>query len=230
MNALREWGVDPSKLSDTVRLLEKNSKWEYENLPYWDGEVDCCINAYTLANGAWLKADVEKLVHWFEAHQLSDGGWNCEWIEGSICSSFHSTLNSLKGLLEYEMYTGKSTREVRKKGEEYLLQRSLFKKKKSGEIVGDWALRFCYPFYWQYNVFNALDYFRKSSIYQMDTKDSRLNEAIEIIRAKQQSDGTWIRQYKIPGKEWFEIDSQVGSPSKWLTLIGLRILRWWDSN
>ena len=36
---------------------------------------------------------------WFLEHRLADGGWNCEWVEGSTRSSFHSTLNTLKGLL-----------------------------------------------------------------------------------------------------------------------------------
>jgi hypothetical protein len=50
-------------------------------LPYWGGEVDCCINAFTLANGAWLGTDVSSLHEWFVEHQLADGGWNCEWVE-----------------------------------------------------------------------------------------------------------------------------------------------------
>lgn len=148
LNSLREWGIEASLLNDTARLLDESCRWEYNDLPYWEGEVDCCINSYTIANGAWLSADVEKLVEWFASHQNEDGGWNCEWINGATHSSFHSTLNSLKGLLEYEILSGKTTRELRKHGEEYLLQRNLFRKKRSGEIVGEWALRFNYPFRW----------------------------------------------------------------------------------
>lgn len=106
LNALREWGLDAAVLAGTADLLAKNSTWEYENLPYWDGEVDCCINVFTLANGVWLGADVAGLAQWFIDHQLPDGGWNCEWVEGSTRSSFHSTINSLKGLLFYEEAVG----------------------------------------------------------------------------------------------------------------------------
>ena len=91
LNSLREWGLDASVLAGTAELLAANSRWEYEGLPYWGGEVDCCINAYTLANGAWLGADVSGIVDWFVEHRLPDGGWNCEWTQGSTCSSFHST-------------------------------------------------------------------------------------------------------------------------------------------
>ena len=100
LNSLREWGIDAEVLRErrTAELLAANSRWEYEDRPYWSGEVDCCINAWTVANGVWLGADVTGIVDWFLEHQLSDGGWNCEWVEGSTRSSFHSTLNSLKGL------------------------------------------------------------------------------------------------------------------------------------
>ena len=108
LNTLRDWGLDAAALAGTAELLARNSRWEYDDLPYWGGEVDCCINAYTLANGAWLGADVSGIARWFPDHRMADGGWNCEWVEGSTRSSFHSTLNSLKGILYYEDATGGS--------------------------------------------------------------------------------------------------------------------------
>src|SRR3546814_11257556 len=86
-----------------MRISDWSSDVCSSDLPYWDGEVDCCINAWTVANGVWLGMPVDELADWFVRHQLPDGGWNCEWIEGSTRSSFHSTLNSLKGLLAYEI-------------------------------------------------------------------------------------------------------------------------------
>ena len=113
----------------TAERLAANSRWEYDNLPYWGGEVDCCINAWTLMNGLWLGADVDGLGAWFVEHRLADGGWNCDWVEGSTRSSFHSTLNSLKGLLAYEMATGgtDATRAAGHSGTEYLLSRRLIR-------------------------------------------------------------------------------------------------------
>src|SRR6185312_2126217 len=58
LNTLRDWGLDAAALSGTADLFAANSRWEYDDLPYWGGEVDCCINAFTLANGGWLEADV----------------------------------------------------------------------------------------------------------------------------------------------------------------------------
>ncbi len=68
------------------------------------------------------------IAEWFVEHRLADGGWNCEWVEGSTRSSFHSTLNTLKGLLAYEAGDRRDRRDAcgaRRAGEEYLLERGL---------------------------------------------------------------------------------------------------------
>jgi hypothetical protein len=232
LNALRDWGLDPAVLSGTVEKLAANSRWEYEDLPYWGGEVDCCINAFTLANGAWLGADVSELALWFLDHQLADGGWNCEWVEGSTRSSFHSTLNSLKGLLFYESTTGASDalRDARRVGESYLLERRLLRTRSSGELVGPWATHFAYPFRWVYSALNAVDYFRAAALLDGLAPDPRLVDAIDVVRGARQIDGTWIQEARHAGRAWFEVDVPPGEPSKWLTFYGTRVLAWWEDS
>src|SRR5690606_16541108 len=100
---LRDLGLDAAVLAGTAERLAESCRWDYEDLPYWGGEVDVCINAFTLATGAWLGADVSALAAWFPAHRPEDGGWNCEAEEGdSVRSSFHSTLNAVVEMLTYE--------------------------------------------------------------------------------------------------------------------------------
>jgi hypothetical protein len=232
LNSLREWGLDPGVLRArrTIELLAENSRWEYDALPFWGGEVDCCINAWTVANGVWLGADIDGIVDWFLAHQLADGGWNCAWVEGSTRSSFHSTLNSLKGLLAYDTATGgtDATKRARHRGQEYLLQRGLFRRLSTGAPVGDWVNRFVYPVRWAYSVLNAADYFRMASAIDAATPDPRMTDAIDIIRAAQRPDGTWTTAGRQPGRVWFEVDAPAGEPSKWVTLFATRVLAWWD--
>jgi hypothetical protein len=233
LDSLREWGLDAAALRErrTAELLAENSRWEYDNLPYWGGEVDCCINAWTVANGLWLGADITGIVDWFLERRLPDGGWNCEWVRGSSRSSFHSTLNSLKGLLAYDAATGgtDATRAARHDGEEYLLRRGLFRRLSTGEPVAPWVDRFAYPFRWFYNVLNAAEYFRQASVLDDATPDPRIADAIEHIRAARQPDGTWLQARRHPGRVWFEVDAPAGQPSKWLTLFGTRVLDWWDT-
>ena len=210
LNSLREWGLDAAVLAGTAEKLAANSRWEYDNLPYWGGEVDCCINGYTLANGAWLGADVSGLADWFVEHRMPDGGWNCEWVEGSTRSSFHSTLNSLKGILSYEMATGGTAQthggSPRRRGvparappDEPRLS--------TGEQVDHWVNRFAYPFRWYYSVLKATDYFRSASLHDGVAPDARLADAIEAVRGARQPDGTWLQERRHPGRVWFEVDA-----------------------
>lgn len=228
---LREWGLDPAVLAGTAEKIAANSRWEYEDLPYWDGEVDVCINSYTLATGAWLGADVSGLAAWFPAHRLADGGWNCEAEEGdSVRSSFHSTLNAVRGLIAYERLTGDtSVREARHGGEEYLLKRRLMYRLSTGELVGDFATRLVYPNRHRYNVLYALDHFRDASLLEGTPPDPRLAEAVEVVRAARQPDGTWLQTTPLAGRTWFDVDVPEGQPSKWLTFFATRVLDWWDA-
>lgn len=218
LNALREWGIDAAVLGDTAERLAAHSRWEYDDLPYWGGEVDCCINAWTLANGVWLGADVAGIAEWFVDHQLPDGGWNCEWVAGSTRSSFHTTLNALKGLAAYG-----AAPQVRRAGEDYLLRRNLTRRLSTGEPVASWVGHFTYPFRWCYSVLNAADYFRAA-----DRPDPRLADAIAMIRDARQPDGTWLQGRPHAGRVWLEVDAPAGEPSKWLTFFAMRVLQWWD--
>ena len=235
---LREWGVPAATLGDTADRLAASSRWEYDDLPYWDGEVDVCINGWTLATGAWLGVDVGGLEQWFVEHQLADGGWNCEWVEGSTRSSFHSTLNAVDCLRQHEEIRrtrGEAEadypvelRQARRRGEEHLLERHLLYRLSDGEVVGEFATRMAYPYRWAYRVLRALDCFRAAAQLDGTTPDPRLADAVAMVRDARAADGTWIQEWRFPGAVWFEPDVAPGQPSPWLTLHALRVLRWWD--
>lgn len=230
LNALREWGVDASVLAGTAEKLAAHSRWEYDDLPYWEGEVDACINAFTLANGAWLDADVAALHDWFPAHRMADGGWNCDWVEGSTRSSFTSTLNTVVGLLAYEQLTGDdSLRDDRHAAEEYLLERRLMYRLSTGEEVGPWVNARAYPFRGRYNMLHALDHFVNASMRDGTEPDPRLEEAVSRLREARNADGTWSATIRYGGQAWFEVDVPPGEPSPWVTYSALRVLRWWEA-
>ena len=231
LNSLREWGLDAAALLDTADRLERNSHWDYDDLPYWDGEVDCCINAYTLANGTWLGRDMTHLARWFVEHQMEEGGWNCDWVEGSTRSSFHSTLNSLLGILEYEIRVGGNSEltKARHRAEEYLLQRHLLHRNSSGDHVSNWVSNFSYPERWKYSALRAAEYFRRASLHDQKMPDSRIGKAMDLIRESGEADGRYLQGRTYPGKVWFEVDVPEGQASKWITLFAHRTLKWWES-
>lgn len=231
LNALREWGTDPAALAGTAELLEA-CRWEYDELPYWDGEVDACINAFTVANGLWLGRDMDALAAWFSDHLLDDGGWNCFWVDGATRSSFHSTLNALNGLLAHEEATGGTarTREARRSGEEYLLVRGLRYRLSTGEpvVLERDPADLAYPLRWRHDVLRGTDYFRRAALFDGLAPDPRLFDAVAALRATRRPDGRWIQGDRDPGDMWFEVDVPPGAPSPWLTFYATRVLDWWD--
>jgi hypothetical protein len=171
---------------------------------------------------------VDEVVARLVAEQLEDGGWNCEAENGSVRSSFDTTINVLEGLLAHERATGGTAQSIaaRRRGEEYLLERKLFRRKSTGEVVNPAWLQFSFPVRWQYDVLRALDYFRSAG----DVPDSRMDEAFNLLRSKQQSDGTWLLENTHPGKVHFALEDGDGRPSRWNTLRALRVLTWYEQS
>ncbi len=139
-------------------------------------------------------------------------------------SSFDTTINVLEGLLAHEHATGGSARALaaRRRGEEYLLERRLMRRKSTGEVVKPAWLQFSFPLRWHYDVLRALDYFRAAG----DAPDARLDEAIALLRSKQQPDGTWRLEHTHAGQVHFALEDGDGTPSRWNTLRALRVLDW----
>jgi hypothetical protein len=229
---LREFGVvpDSDRIRRTVDLIGANCRWEHDSQPYWEGEVEPCINGALVANGSYFGVDMSPVVERLLGERLADGGWNCEAENGSVRSSFDTTINVLDGLLEYERQTGgtEAVREARQSGEEYLLQRSLFRRLSTGEPADERYLYFLHPNRWHYDASRALDYFRASSLLTGAAPDARLAEAIDHIRSRRLEDGRWPLDWNPTGRTWFDVDDGAGEPSRWITLRALRVLDWYD--
>ena len=226
LQLLRDLGIDPH--SDNVRRavtrVSEGCRWENAGQPFFSGEVEPCINGRTVTLGTYFGVNVDGIVVRLIGEQLEDGGWNCEAENGSVRSSFATTINVLEGLLAHERATGGSAESVaaRRRGEEYLLERALFRRKSTGEVVdADW-LRFSFPIRWHYDVLRGLDYFRSVG----DPPDPRTAEAIDLLRSKRQADGTWLLENTHRGKVHFALEDGDGRPSRWNTLRALRVLRW----
>jgi hypothetical protein len=223
---LRDLGLDPASAAarETVALVRENSRWEHDGQRFFDGEVEPCINGRTVVLGAYFGEDVDGIVSRLLEDQLEDGGWNC-WTEyGSTRSSFDSTINVLEGLLAHEQSTGgtSQTAEARRRGEEYLLERSLFRRKSTGEVAVPAYQTFSFPPRWHYDVLRGLEYFQGAG----GAPDDRMAEAIELMRRKRQPDGTWLLENTHPGAVHFTLEDGDGRPSRWNTLRALRVLRW----
>jgi hypothetical protein len=228
LQTLQILGLDPASESArrAIALVAENGRWEHDRQPYFEGEVEPCINGRTIETGAYFGVDVAPVVERILGERLADGGWNCEAENGSVRSSFDTTINVLDGLLEFERATGGSdgVTEARRGAEEYLLERMLFRRKSTGEVAQPAYLDLAFPYYWHYDVLRALDYFRRAGA----EPDPRMAEGVEHVRSQQQADGRWLLDRIHPGRVHFEIEDGVGAPSRWNTLRALRVLDWWD--
>jgi hypothetical protein len=226
---LRATGVDPAdpRVVSAIDRLQAGFRWheEFGAKPFFDGEVEPCINGGALAAGAYFGHPSEGLVQRLLREQLADGGWNCEAPQ-STRSSYHTTICVLEGLLEFERATAPTpeTTDARRRGEEYLLERRLFRRRSTGDVASPHFLTFAYPPRYEYDVLRALDYFRAAGA----RPDPRMDEALEIVRRRQQPDGRWLldRTHEEALAVSLPFDESAGAPSRWNTLRAMRVLRW----
>ena len=234
---LREFGLDPA--SDETRratdLVRDRVTWkgcgppECDANSFFSGETEPCINGQVAAVGAYFGQDVRTIMDRLLTEQLPDGGWNCD-VPDSSHSSFNTTICVLEALLEYERNGGEEFQATaaRLRGQEYLLERCLFRRRSTGEAIerdrksgAQWS-QFAFPTWWHYDVLRGLDYLRSADVHP----DPRVDEAIEMVASKRDDQGRWPLETQHSGRMPLEIDDGVGRPSRWNTLRALRVLRW----
>jgi len=203
----------------------------FEGNPFFSGEVEPCINGQVAAVGAYFGEDVDGIVERLLPEQLSDGGWNCEAANGATRSSFNTTICVLEALLEWERSRGAQSEvtRARLRGQQYLLERRLFRRRSTGEVIerdrkggASWT-NFAHPTWWHYDVLRGLDYLRSASV----VPDERVTEAIALVRSKRDGDGRWLLDAQYPGSTPVLLDDGERQPSRWNTLRALRVLRWY---
>ena len=227
LHTLYLFGLDPSSEEARRALapVHEAARWEYDsNLRYWEGEVEPCINGRVVAIGAYFGQDIRGIVDRLLNDQMTDGGWNCEQERGSTRGAFDSTLNVLEGLLEYERSTGANgdVAAARRRGEEYLLERGLLRRRSDGEIGQKRWLYVGFPNKWFYDVARVLDYFRIAR----PEPDERMTEALDILESKRDSDGRWPLDHAYHDASLVDFGDVEGQASKWITLRGARVMRW----
>jgi hypothetical protein len=238
---LRDLGLDPAsdQARRAVSLVRDRVTWqgcgpqECDGNAFFEGEVEPCINGQVGAVGAYFGQDIRGIVDRLLGEQLADGGWNCEAPNGSTRSSFNTTICVLEALLEHERATGRcpEVTEARLRGQEYLLERRLFRRLSTGEVIerdrkGDtiW-MRFAFPTWWHYDMLRGLEYLCSAGV----TPDERVAEAIELVASKCDAAGRWLLETRYPGVMPVEIDEGEGRPNRWNTLRALRVLDWYSA-
>jgi len=223
---LRDLGVDPAseRVRTAIDRVRDHVTWgpEFGNSPFFEGEVEPCINGRVVALGAYFSERSDRLVDRLLGEQLADGGWNCEAERGSVRSSFHTTICVLEGLLAFEHAFGAAATvaDARRRAQEYLLDRRLLRRMSTGEIIEPAWTQFAFPPLWHYDLLRALDYLRAAGV----PPDSRVDEAVAIVVERRQQDRRWRLDVRHRNTLHEELAGEVGAPNRWITLRALRVL------
>jgi hypothetical protein len=234
LELLRRFGLDPEseQAKQAVGLVREHVVWRggapvetpWADNRFFEGEVEACINGNVVATGSYFGVDMSPLVDRLLGEQLPDGGWNCEVENGATVSSFGTTINVVEGLLEHERAIGGSdeVRAARRRGEEYMLERRLFRRKSTGEVIDPSWLQFSFPTWYFYDVLRGLEYLRDAAV----KREERIAEAIGVVDGNRDPDGRWPLQNVHEGEAHFQMDDGEGKPSRWNTLRAMRVLDW----
>ena len=198
--ALKDIGLEPAskQARKMIDRIDKRRVFKWlNNRPYFHGETEPCINGRILGLGAYFKEPNDALANQLLGEQLEDGGWNCEaWPflspkrPPSRRSSFHTTICVLEGLLDYERAGRKSAAvtKARKRAENYLLERRMFRSLRTGKVIDKRWLRFSFPTFWHYDVLRGLKYLRNAGI-----KPDAMGVAAQILEHIFRATEGWFR-------------------------------------
>ncbi|MFY9150784.1 MAG: hypothetical protein WAO52_02125 [Prolixibacteraceae bacterium] len=189
---------------------------------------DVCVNGMFLNYASYFTApetDLKSVIDFLAGQQLGDGGFNCHSNrKGAVHSSLHTTLSVLEGFLEYSRngynYRIDDLLRMENESREFILQHHLFKSDKTGRVIDPKMTRFSYPCRWRYDVLKALDYFQDARI----PYDNRMDEALELLLKKRNTEQKWLLQAKHPGRTHVEMETP-GKAGRWNTLRALRVLK-----
>ena len=225
--ARRRGGRRPRRASTSAGATAPRGSTTGPSNGFFEGEVEPCINGNVVATGAYFGAGRAALVDRLLGEQLADGGWNCEDENGATVSSFGTTINVLEGLLEYERATGGSAdvTAARRRGEEYLLERGLLRRKSTGEVIDPTS-----PSSRSRPGGTTTCCAGSTTCATPATRpDDRVAEAIDLVEA--QARRRWplgARAHLRRARCTSTMDEGDGQPSRWNTLRAMRVLRWAD--
>jgi hypothetical protein len=189
---------------------------------------DVCVNGMFLNYACYFgepERSLRSIVDFVLAERMGDGGFNCfSNTVGARHSSLHSTISVLEGFHEYVVsgyrYRRDEIVQSAASAREFILQHRLFRSDHTGEIIAKGMVQFTFPWRWKYNILRALDHFRTAGV----PWDDRMTDALNVLLSKRRPDGRWRLPAAHLGQTHFVME-EAGEPSRWNTLIALRVLR-----
>ena len=157
-----------------------------------------------------------------------EGGWRCSVypIEPEKLFPINCYMGGVKPLIAFskipEEKRPRKMKDIISKNIEIHLENRIFKYRRNerGEPIPKpgWT-RFGFPLFYQSDALEVLDVLTSLGVH-----DERMQEAIDLLLAKQTSKGRWLLENTFNGKMWVDIEEKR-KPSKWITFKALRVLK-----
>ena len=220
--ALKEYAL----LREKGKKLTSQNKWASSLV--FEHQYSCLTGnmvAALIRIGHTNDPRVKKALKWLVRIQNKDGGWLCPYWRAHVRDThgcFYGTICTLEAFSEIPK--GNLTKEMIQtieRGAEFLLMHRLFRADHHDyKVINQSWLKLSFPWFYGYNVLRGLDVLTRLGY----IRDERLNDAIEILHQKRQKNGTWILEGAPIGRMQTNIETK-GKPSKWITLIALKVLK-----
>jgi len=221
-----------SALREYKQLREKGKKLpppdEWASSKVYEHQYSCLTGnmaAALIRMGYVDDHRVWRALEWLVRVQNRDGGWLCPYWRAHVKDThgcFYGTICPMEAFSEVprERLTKDMERTVQR-GAEFLLMHRLFKADHHDfAVINQSWLKLGFPWFYGYNVLRGLDVLTKLGY----VEDDRLSDAVQVLLQKRRPDGTWILENAPTGRMHANIEA-VGKPSKWITLIALKVLK-----
>ena len=207
------------------RLLSK-AEWTKKHV--YEGQLSCLtgnIVAALIRLGYENDPRVRRALNWLVTIQNTDGGWLCPYWSAHARDKhgcFYGTIGPLEAFSE--LLPGKRTRAIQRaidRGAEFMLVHHLFKADHHDfRIINKSWLKQSFPLFYSYSTLRGLDVLSRLGY----VRDVRTDRALALLSKKRTRAGVWILERSPGGRMQASIET-VGRPSKWITLIALRVLK-----
>ena len=226
---LRRFGLEPTNEAarSGCRQLLDRARWVDGGVSYWQSHTypERCVNGMVLSVCAYFGLDddrVDMIAETLIASPMEIGGWNCEDVRGDTHPSFHTTISVLEALCLWRDSRGSSAADgVIDAAHDMLLDHRLFRSHRTGEVIDDEWTAAHFPPRWHYDILRGLDHLRSEGL-----RDERAQDGVDVVVARQRSDGAWPKGKKYGGVEFFPLETDR-MRGRWNTMRALRVLRWW---
>lgn len=172
------------------------------------------------------KDKIDAGINWILDYQNVERSKECKWTGSDLFTRFggcmkktpcfYGVVKSMIALTEYKKRFGGSKKLDNKlnQGLEYIRKHKVFKRLSTGKPIEPSIIENFYPYTYKSNIIETLLLLKANGL----LNDERCNEAIDILKQKQCSDGFWQVDTSYMKTAWIDFDKPK-KPGPWISYV-----------